>query len=335
MTGLPKISVVVCTRDRPRDLVELLNTLLNQIHPPFEVIIVDDSLSSKVKEVVDSFKQRFNDGELRYVKGYGDGLPAARNLGVKVSGGDTILFLDDDTLLQNNVLHAFATFFSTHPNAIGVQGQIRGSLTKSSNDLKRRIENAIYKAFMLFYYKQDKLAVRRSGTSIFPYFYPLTAKIGVQRLDGCCMCYRRELFDELSFDTNLKRWGFMEDLDFSFRVYKKHPGTLYAFPQASVIHKKSMQSRLPSRTYIYMATIYWFYVFFKDIFESSILNLIAFLWALTGNLVANVTGLVIKRKPKRAWWGLIYLLSSYGVALRNLKYVLIGKLEFFNKSLNS
>jgi len=327
MNSLPRISVIVCTRERPREFVELLHTLLNQTYPPFEVIVVDDSLSDAVKKVTDLFKPRFNDGELRYVKGCGYGLPAARNLGVKVSRGDVILFLDDDTLLQNDVLQAFATFLSAHPNAIGVQGQIRESLTISS------IKNAIYKAFMLLYYKQNKLAVRRSGASIYPYFYPLKAEIDAQRLAGCCMCYRRELFDELSFDTNLKRWGFTEDVDFSYRVYKKHPGTLYAIPYAMVTHKESTESRLPPRTRIYMKNIYWFYMFFKNIFENSILNLMAFLWALTGNLVTITGVLIVKRKPKHQWWELAFLLNSYLYAFRHLGEIKKRNLDFFNKQL--
>jgi glucosyl-dolichyl phosphate glucuronosyltransferase len=138
---------------------------------------------------------------------------------------------------------------------------------------------------------------------------------------------------EFCFDTNLKRWGFMEDLNFSYRVYKKYPQSLYAVPSAKIIHKASKEARMPNRTSIYMTTIYWFYVFFKDVFENSVLNLIAFLWALTGNLVAVTGGLIVKRKPKHEWWTLIYLLKSYITAFRNLRNILMHRLEFFNKKL--
>jgi len=325
---------MICSRDRSKDLVKLLRTLLDQTCPPFEIIVVDDSSSSKAKEVVDSFQQRFDDGKLRYFKGCDDGLPAARNLGVKVSSGDAILFLDDDTLLQKDVLNAFATFLSTHPTAVGVQGQIHNTSTKSSSAIRRKIANAVRKVFLLFCYEQNKLAVRRSGTSIFPYSYPLTSTINAQRLDGCCMCYRSELLEELRFDTNLKRWAFMEDLDFSYRAYKKNLGTMHAIPSAIIAHKKSGKSRLPSRERTYMTTIYWFYVFFKDVLEGSLLNLLAFLWALAGNFVTVVVGLLIERRSKPAWWNLIYLSRSYAVAFANLKAVISGELGFFNKSLN-
>jgi len=334
MDNLPRVSVIVPTRDRPRDLADLLLTIINQTYPPLEVIIVDDSPRGSAKQVVDSFSSKFKfiNCRLKYVKGSGDGLPAARNLGVKLSSGDAILFLDDDTLLGRNVISAVANFLRDNPGAIGVQPKILPSANNSdSYVLTKKCENAIYKGLMLSYHEENSLRVRRSGMSVFP--NSLTKTIPAQRLSGCCCCYRREIFNKLRFDTNLKRWGFMEDLDFSYRIYRCNPRSLYAIPNAKIIHKVSQKARLPTKLSIYMVTIYWFYVFFKDIFKDSILNLIAFTWALTGNLVAVTGGLIIKRKPKHEWWSLIHLVGSYAVAFRNLKNILMGKLEFFNNNL--
>lgn len=329
-----KVSVVVPTRDRSKDLADLLLTIINQNYLPLEVIIVDDSPADSVKQVVDSldFKFRSLSCKLRYVKGDGDGLPAARNLGVKLSRGEIILFLDDDTLLDQNVIDVLTAFLREKPTAIGVQPRILRSRKQQNYRLAKKLVNIVCKALMLTYYENDKLRVRRSGYSILP--NNLTKVILAQRLSGCCCCYRRSVFCGFSFDTNLKRWGYMEDLDFSYRVGKKHPKSLYAVPHAKIIHKASEKTKLRMRARVYMTTIYWFYVFFKDIFESSILNLIAFLWALTGNLVTTAGELITKRKPKPAWWGLIHLLNSYAVAFSNLKHILKRKLEFFNESLN-
>ena len=111
MENLPRISVVIPTLDRPKDLAELLLTILNQSHPPHEVIIVDDSQTDSGVEIVESFTSRFKSMRcsLRRVKGNGDGLTSARNLGVKYSNGDAVLFLDDDTLLKNNLVHTLSS----------------------------------------------------------------------------------------------------------------------------------------------------------------------------------------------------------------------------------
>ena len=333
MDNLLRVSIIVPTRDRPKDLAELLLTIFNQSYPPSEVIVVDDSPVGSAKEVVNSFSSKFRsiNCKLKYVKGSGDGLPAARNLGVKFSEGDVILFLDDDTLLHQNAISILATFLKDNPIAVGVQPKILPPTKKSKESgLRKKFENAIYKVLMLTYYDENKLAVRRSGMSVFP--NNLTKVISVQRLSGCC-CYKREVFNTLSFDTNLKLWGFMEDLDFSYRVYKKNQRSLYALPHAKITHKSSGEARLPTKLSVYMTTIYWFYVFFKDIFESSVLNLTAFLWALTGNVVSVVGGLVIKRKSRQQWWELVYLLRSYIFVFKHLKQIRKGDLEFFNRTL--
>jgi GT2 family glycosyltransferase len=298
---------------------------------------VDDSPAAPAKKVVDSLKSRFesHNSQLKYVKGSGDGLPAARNLGIKNSGGDFVLFLDDDTLLDPNVVSSLATFLRDNPIAIGVQPKIL-SPTGDCDDLgpakkRAKLENAIYKVFLLNYRKKNKLAVRRSGRSVFPSV--LTRVISAQRLSGCCCCYKREVFNELSFDTNLKRWGFAEDLDFSYRVYKMHPQSLYAVPHSKLLHKVSEKARLPTKRGVYMITIYWSYVFFKDIYECSMLNLMAFLWAMSGNLTVTVGALIVKRKSRGEWFALTYLLGSYATALRHLKNIRMARLDFFNKNL--
>lgn len=333
MNNLLSVSVIVATRDRPRDLSLLLSTILTQSYPILEVIVVDDSKTGSAGQIVNLRKSVFKSAgsELKYVKG-GQGLTAARNLGVKVSEGDILFFLDDDILLERGVVEALIAFLECAPLAMAVQPIILPS--HRSVDIKgliKKFENALHNAFMLNFTKENKFAVRRSGASIFP--YPLTHEISTQRLAGCC-CYKREVFSALSFDTNLVLWGFMEDLDFSYRVFKRYPLSLHIIPYAKITHNESEEARLPGKLGIHMTTMHWFYVFFKDVFEGSILNLVAFLWALTGNVVACVGGLIIKRRPKLEWWNLVYLLASYVTAFRNLKNIMMLKLGFFNKHLS-
>ncbi|MHA1835073.1 MAG: glycosyltransferase family 2 protein [Candidatus Baldrarchaeia archaeon] len=331
---MPKVSVIIPTRDRPWDLMDLLLTILNQNYMPIEVIIIDDSRGDSTRKVINflipQFKRR--GCELMYVKGNGEGLPAARNLGVKMSRGNAVLFLDDDTLLNPRVIISLAAFLRDNPKALGVSPVKLEPLEFSRNyGLITKFANAISKLLMLGYKKENTMTLRKSGAIILP--NNVGKVVPVQKLYGNCCCFRREVFNELRFDNNLKRWAYMEDLDFCIRVYKKYPNSLYLIPNVVYIHKRSQEARLPSRLSIYMTTIYWFYVFFKDIFEGSMLNLLAFLWALLGNLAFTLGGLLIKRKEKSEWWSLIYLLESYAVAFKNLKEILSLKLDFFNKKL--
>ena len=149
-----------------------------------------------------------------------------------------------------------------------------------------------------------------------------------------CSCYRHDIFKELTFDTNLKSIGTLEDIDFSYRLNKKHPGRLFITPNAKILHKKSSKSRLPSKTLIYIRTVYSFYIFFKNMYESSITNLLAFLWRLLGVLIVSVGKPLIKKEKNRSdWQDIAYLLKSYFFTFRNLKNIRMLKLDFFNKKL--
>jgi cellulose synthase/poly-beta-1,6-N-acetylglucosamine synthase-like glycosyltransferase len=82
---------------------------------------VDDSPVGSAKLVVDFLSSKFKsvNCRLRYVKGSGDELPTARNLGVKSSEGEIILFLGNDTLLGRNVVSALAKFMRDNPVVLG------------------------------------------------------------------------------------------------------------------------------------------------------------------------------------------------------------------------
>lgn len=330
---MPTISVIICTRDRPSDLNELLVTVCNQDYPPFEVIIVDDSRKSFTENIVQHFYSKLQplNCQLKYVHGSGDGLPAARNLGINLSTGDVVLFLDDDTLINTDVLRVVAVFFNENPNVLGVQPKVVRAVKKASNLSYVKFQNIMYKALMVTCQEENKFQVRRSGATISP--NRLTKVVAIQRLNGCCFSFRRRVFDEFCFDVNLKRWGLLEDLDFSFRVYKKYPGSLFTLPLAVVIHKTSEEARLPNRTIVGMITVYWFYIFFKDVYEGSILNLIAFFWGLTGSFFVFLGKLFFKKNRKRELMAMFYLLRSYLIAIKNLGNILSRQMDFFNKEI--
>ncbi len=331
MSAMFKISIVIPTRDRPDELAELLISISRQDMKLFEIIIIDDSPSGSAKQLISNFTSTFKslNCDLKYINGTSDGLPAARNLGVSFSRGDAILFLDDDTLLQPNVVSSIIDFFTKHPDALGVQPEIISSTAKNGNELSI-FKTAFYRGMLLGYYDLDKMFVRKSGASVLP--SKVTKVIHAQRLSGCC-CYKQIVFRDQKFDTKLKLWGYMEDLDFSRRLYKKNPQSLYVIPSSKVIHKTSKKARMPNKTSVSMTTIYWFYIFFKNIYDNSVLNLLAFFWGLTGNLVVTMCELIANRKPKRNWWSLIYTLKSYALSLRNLKSILMHQLDFFNNKL--
>jgi glycosyltransferase involved in cell wall biosynthesis len=333
-----KISIIVPTRDRSKELEKLMINLLNQSYPNFEVIILDDSPKETARRVVEIYKPLFTARgiDLKYiVSRRHEGLTVARNLGIKLASGDIVLFLEDDVVLLNkDALQNLAKLYEEFPDAICIQPYIVTlGLDTSKYTLIDNLKNATAKALMLMYRKDNASAVRKSCMPILPRRITLD-KIKVRRHSGVTSC-RKFIYSEVKYDENLKLWAYMEDLDFSYRVYKKYPGSLYITSRVMVLHKKSQEARLPSKVAVYMMTIYWFYVFFKDVYDSSLLNLMAFLYALVGNIIANLLKLLVERRPKAEWLIILWLLSSYAIAFKNLRCIISRNLEFFNRELLS
>lgn len=91
----PFFSVVVPTRNRPRELAGLLEALAAQIYPPkrFEVVLVDDGSDSPLDEVIEPFRGRLRITLLRQQNA---GPANARHRGIDVARGAYLAFTDDD-----------------------------------------------------------------------------------------------------------------------------------------------------------------------------------------------------------------------------------------------
>ncbi len=93
---MPKISVIITTKNEDSVLEDLFASLDKQSYRNFEVILVDNYSNDKT---VDIAKKR---GAIVYTKG--PERSAQRNFGVSKAGGDYVLILDADMSLTKNVL---------------------------------------------------------------------------------------------------------------------------------------------------------------------------------------------------------------------------------------
>ena len=110
------ITVIVCTRNRARQLRNLLESFL-ALDPPaqaeWEMIIVDNGSTDDTARVIDEFGSHL---PLRRVWEPRAGLSNARNAGVAASKGDYICWTDDDVEVHQQWLSAYAQAFHRHPD---------------------------------------------------------------------------------------------------------------------------------------------------------------------------------------------------------------------------
>ena len=93
--SVPRVSVVIPTRDRPAMLRRAIESVLVQTMPDLEVVVVDDASGPSTRDVVDAI----GDPRVRYIRRErSQGGPAARNHGFRESRGEWVALLDDDDL---------------------------------------------------------------------------------------------------------------------------------------------------------------------------------------------------------------------------------------------
>ncbi len=232
-----KVSVVVPTYYRPKDLADLFDSILRQSVKPMEVIVVDDTPTNVIERICEEYHNMFkrNNIKLFYVRNYKQRSAAiARNIGVSIAKGEIILFLDSDIVLYPNYIEKILEVFSEVPNFLGVQGwKIPKNVPQDSKgQLKYVAANNLRKFFILSHF-----TINTCGFSKYPII--LTKILNCKSLSGSNMAFKRAIFDEFKFDENLLKYSYMEDFLFTYSIHKKYPNSLYITPYAKCIHKVS------------------------------------------------------------------------------------------------
>ena len=213
MAGPLKLVFVVATKDRPDELRRLWRSLASQTRLPDKVIVVDASA------------RRLALGGLapasiilRYITTDVASAARQRNLGLDASGTDVDLvgFLDDDVVLEENAVEEMLRFWG------GAEAGVGGAAFNMANHppldwpfLKRtRLAGA------LGLYAPKGGAVAPSGFQTM--IGRLTETAWTNWLPSGASVWRRAIFREFRFDEWFGGYSYLEDLDFSYRVGRRH-----------------------------------------------------------------------------------------------------------------
>jgi len=321
------LSIIIPTYNRAHDLEECLDSIRGQTRKPQEIIVVDDSDNEDTLNLIKSRIEDFKSQKiiLKFVKNEKERSSAiARNQGLNASSGNIILFLDDDVILFNDYIEHILELYEHKDDCLGVQGHIilKDRLNKFQNFLNR----------FIFYNYAEKNGCRVLPSTCITYPYTLDKIISCSWLAGSNQSYRRYVLDEFRFDENFKRYSWREDVDLSYRMYKKYPGSLYITPYSKVIHKISNKARMPERSLTYMKEVYSLYVFFKDL-DQSWKNRFIYIWSRLGFMLQILAMLVLNpfKNTKSKQLKLKYLIEAYMICLNHIGEIKSGDLDFLKQ----
>ena len=252
-----KFSLIICTYQRPKPLLQLLQSVQEQTLYPDEILIIDGSTNDATERMIaNTFFLNLN---YFLVPKEERGLTKQRNFGIaRVSkDNDVVCFLDDDTVLSADYFEQLLSTYQKYPDALGVGGYIH-------NETKWEFIGTIYKPqideFCFDGWKRkdgSRFVLRKKlgldsdcppgFSSLYSHgrsvgFLPPSGKIyEVEQLMGGVSSFQKKVFETHQFSTYFEGYGLYEDADFCLRVAKT--GKLYLNTAAKLNHYHAASGR--------------------------------------------------------------------------------------------
>jgi glycosyltransferase involved in cell wall biosynthesis len=117
---MPSLAVLLCTRNRPDKAKRAVASILDNSLRAFELIVVDQSPDDRTGRALRSFA----DQRLRYIGTPTVGLARARNIAIRASRAETLVFTDDDCICEPDWLASILAEYERDPSLSGVFGRV-------------------------------------------------------------------------------------------------------------------------------------------------------------------------------------------------------------------
>lgn len=231
-----KICAVIPTLNRRNDLNILFESLLTQNEKFHKIVIVDGS-GSTAKNLINKYKDKLN---LVYCEVFPPSLSKQRNVGVDALDGDYdyVGFLDDDLEFLEGVNEKLFSFLKQN-NVGGV------SLNLINQSPKKSTFN---KLFLHDGGENESGLILESG--IPSPIYPVGKIVKTQWLYGGATFWKKDVFEKTSYDEWYVGYGYGEDVDFSYGVYR-HGFDLCMLSDIGVYHHHVSPKATYSKMFVY------------------------------------------------------------------------------------
>ena len=267
-----KIAYVVPTKDRPEDLRVLFESLQLQTVLPNQIIIVDGS-SPDIKYVCDEYP----DLPITYDRCFPPSLAKQRNAGMaRLHNNITIAgYLDDDIELDPDATEKMLAFWSDVP-------ENTGGAAISIRDQHNQINSKLMSIFLMAGKTPGKMLSSAHAVHI-PF---IGRTFETQWLYGGATIWSREVINTFNYDEWFDGYGFLEDVDYSYRVSQKH--RLYVVGDSRCLHHSAGLS--DKKQYVFGKQQIFNRLYFAR--KMKTFSPLAVYWAIFGNILMNGAALI-------------------------------------------
>lgn len=208
--SMPSVAVIVTVFNDEKRIAACIDSLLSQNYENYQILVVDDGSTDGTRAIVQS---KFPQVELISLE-TNQGVPAARNAGIRNTGAEIIAFLDADARAPIDWLRTLIAPFSDQ--AVGA----------SSGPDKAPPEDGDF-AHCVDFTMRSWIATGRLRVS---------SPLARFSLTGCSMAVRSAVFTEVGlFDERLRYRG--EEKELSQRI-RRHGHKIVYVPDVEILHHR-------------------------------------------------------------------------------------------------
>lgn len=310
-----QFSLIICTYQRPKAILVLLESVLKQTLLPDEIIIVDGSVDDATESSISPMLASL---PIVYTRVLPDqrGLTRQRNVGVGMtdSSSEVLVFLDDDVVLEPDFLQQLLYTFDD-PEIIGsdslivnecywkpIQGKVPWlSIVIDGYYLPLSLRDKVRKILGLYPIdlQPGLIPLYGHGNSSLP---PTGKSYAVEHIMGGITAYRKKIFDYISFSTYFEGYGLYEDFDFSVRA--REFGKLVTNTAARLEHHHEAAGRPNTYKYGKMVVRNGYYVWRLKHPKPGALNIVK--WHCITLLLAFLrllNSITLHKQTRREAWG--------------------------------
>lgn len=141
-----KVSIIVCTYNREKFILDALNSLRDQkiSKSEFEVLVINNNCSDNSPRIIDTFIQSNPELDIQHIIETKQGLSNARNRGIKEAKHPIITFIDDDAIAQEDFVQAIQNFFSSNPDASACGGKVLAKFETAAPPWRNKYSDPLY-----------------------------------------------------------------------------------------------------------------------------------------------------------------------------------------------
>ncbi len=220
---MPRVSVIIPLYNAAATIARAIDSVLAQTFTDYEIVCVDDGSTDDSGAMLAKYGER-----VRVVPQQNRGTSAARNLGVRASGGEYLAFLDADDIWRADKLERTVAALDENPECVLAYSDLT-SFDQGGGEARPMIDAATARAPSL-----DDLLTR-----MWPIF-PSTAVMRREAFERAGrFCEELSAFEDVQFFLRLREAG-------PFR-YIPEPLVRYAHPDTAKMVGKAIRKNPGSR----------------------------------------------------------------------------------------